>query len=192
MSNFRKRTFSLPLLIESTVQASCALPIMFTALKQPKTSRALQEQIMLAVTSVHDCRYCNWVHTGMALNHDVDLNELNQILQSNHLDHDQPTALAILYAQHFADQKRRPNKYATERLQKNFSKAEFKEIMACINVIYFANLSGNSFDAIIARIKGQKVEDGHLFAELAASLVSAPVLIGIWLKSRGFAVEFAD
>jgi hypothetical protein len=73
-------------------------------------------------------------------------------------------------------------------LQAAFSAAEFKELMACINVIYFANLSGNSFDAILARLKGQTVENGHLVAELIATVISAPVLVGIWLKSRGFSV----
>lgn len=186
MSNFRKRTFSLSLLLESTVQATRALPVMVSALTHPKTSRALQEQVMLAVTSVHECRYCDWVHTGAALKQDVDLHELQQMLQLDQSNQNEPTVLAVLYAQHFADQKRRPSQAATARLQAAFSPAEFKELMACINVIYFANLSGNSFDAILARLKGQTVEDGHLVAELAASAISAPVLIGIWLKSRGF------
>lgn len=186
MKAFRKRTSTLPLLLESSIHAAIALPSMAKALIQPKTSRGLQEQVMLAVTSVHDCRYCEWVHSGLALKQDVDLTELQEILQLDLNNQNETTALAILYAQHFADQKRRPFIEATTRLKAAFSKEEFKEVMACINVIYFANLCGNSFDAIIARLKGQKVEDGHMIAESLASVISAPILVGIWLKSRGF------
>jgi AhpD family alkylhydroperoxidase len=75
---------------------------MIHALKHPKT-RALQEQVMLAVTSVHDCRYCDWVHTGAALKQDVDLQELQQMLQLNQADQTKPTVLAILCTA-FADQ----------------------------------------------------------------------------------------
>lgn len=189
MTIFHKRTFSLPVLIESTVQAARYLPTMVKGLIAPKTSRALQEQVMLAVTSVNDCRYCDWVHTGLALKADVDVTALQELLSLGGFDPKQaqdPQTTAILYAQHFTDQSRRPTAEATARLQQVFSAAQVDEIMACIHAIYFANLSGNSFDALLARLKGQSVEQGHLVAELLAAGLSAPILIGIWLKSRGF------
>ena len=37
---------------------------------------------MLAVTSVNDCRYCNWGHTVLALRNGVDLAALRQTLHS--------------------------------------------------------------------------------------------------------------
>ena len=56
---FRKRTFNLPLLIRSLGSAMVHLPVLAAALLIPSTSRALREKVMLAVTSVNDCRYCS-------------------------------------------------------------------------------------------------------------------------------------
>ena len=67
MPTFRKRTFTLSLLARSLLGAALYLPVLLVALLRPTTSRALREKVMLAVSAVNDCRYCNWVHTGLAL-----------------------------------------------------------------------------------------------------------------------------
>ena len=43
-------------------------------------SSAFRERLMLAVTSVNECRYCARVHSVEALKHGVDQPELEQIL----------------------------------------------------------------------------------------------------------------
>jgi AhpD family alkylhydroperoxidase len=182
---FNKRTFDMPLLVKSAAMAVVSAPRIFMALRKPTTSRALQEQVMLAVTSVNDCRYCDWVHTGLALEEGVNIEELAGLL-----NHDAPQspdtqeAVAILFAQHFADTLRQPSAQAQQRLADTFSDRQQQEILAFIHAIYFANLSGNSFDALIARLKGDKIANGHLVAETIASMLSAPVLMGIWLKGQ--------
>ena len=57
---FRKRTFSLPLYARSLTAVMTAGPVLVRALIHPRISRALREQVMLAVTEVNDCRYCHW------------------------------------------------------------------------------------------------------------------------------------
>ena len=47
---------------------------------------------MLAVTSVNDCRYCNWGHTALALRNSVDLTALRQTLDSGSLSADSTLA----------------------------------------------------------------------------------------------------
>jgi len=83
MNAFRKRTFTLPLLAASLGAALRQLPAATRALRRPATSRALQEEVMLAVTSVNDCRYCDWVHTGLALEAGVDLADLHSTLSGD-------------------------------------------------------------------------------------------------------------
>lgn len=182
---FNKRTFDMPLLVKSAAMAVVSAPRIVMALRKPTTSRALQEQVMLAVTSVNDCRYCDWVHTGLALEEGVNIEELAGLL--NH-DAPQPPdtqeAVAILFAQHFADTLRQPSAEAQQRLADTFSDRQQQEILAFIHAIYFANLSGNSFDALVARLKGDKIANGHVVAETIASMLSAPVLMGIWLKGQ--------
>ena len=85
---FNKRTFDMPLLVKSAAMAVVSAPRIVMALRKPTTSRALQEQVMLAVTSVNDCRYCDWVHTGLALEEGVNIEELAGLL-----NHDAPQPL---------------------------------------------------------------------------------------------------
>ena len=86
---------------------------------------------------------------------------------------DTQEAVAILFAQHFADTLRQPSAEAQQRLADTFSDRQQQEILAFIHAIYFANLSGNSFDALIARLKGDKIANGHLVAATIASMLSA-------------------
>jgi phage/plasmid-associated DNA primase len=72
---------------------------------------------------------------------------------------------------------------ARDKLQQHFNARERREIMAYIHAIYFANLTGNSADAVLARLRGQRTE-GSFIVQLIAALVGAPVLTAIWLNSR--------
>ena len=162
MNEFRKRTFDLPLFARSLGSAIVHLPVFVVALLFPSTSRALREKVMLAVTSVNDCRYCSYVHTGLALAHAVDLGELRQLLDSGTFgDVDERDAVATLFAQHFAETIRHPSPSACAALARQFNAYQRLEIMAYIHAIYMANLGGNTFDAWLERLSGRRVADGH-------------------------------
>ncbi len=93
---FRKRTFSLLQYARCLAALMTASPVLVRALSRPRISPALREQIMLAVTSVNDCRYCNWGHTALALRNSVDLTALRQTLDSGSLSADStPDEVAI-------------------------------------------------------------------------------------------------
>ena len=184
-SAFHKRVFTLPQLLRISLQAGVRLPLLGKALLLPATSRKLREQVMLACTSVNDCRYCAWAHTHLALKNGVDIEQMNALLASP----DQPLAneregIAMLYAQHFAEQLGKPSAEAKERLSSVFSGAEVREIQAYLYAIYFANLSGNTFDALLLRLQGKSAENSHLLTEVISSALSAPVLISIWWAAR--------
>lgn len=182
---FRKRVFTLGQFLNMLFQAIIRLPILVAALIKPKTSRQLREQVMLACTSVNDCRYCAWAHTHLALKNGVDIEAMNALLASsdNPLGGEQE-GIAILFAQHFAEFKGRPSGDAVSRLQSVYSKAQVKEIYAYLYAIYFANLSGNTFDALLARLRGQKVENSYIFTEVISSALSWPILVFIMWRSK--------
>ncbi len=185
MSTFSKRTFDAALLARCTGAAVLNLPVLTMALLRPATSPRLREEVMLAVTSVNDCRYCSWAHTGLALQQGIDLDALRQLLDREHIaDADRPEVVAILFAQHFAATGRRPDAAARAALERSFPQPQRREIMAYIHAIYFANLSGNSADAWLARLRGEPVADGHPLAEAFAAVLAAPILAGIRLASR--------
>jgi AhpD family alkylhydroperoxidase len=184
---FAKRTFTLPLLATSLGALVLYMPVRWITLVKPATSRALREKVMLGVTSVNDCRWCSWLHSGIALKHGVDLDELRSLLDRGTFGEvDKHEATAVLFAQHFAETLRKPTPAARLALARQFTPWQRMEIMAWIHFIYFANLSGNSADAWLARLRGWEVADGHPLAEALAGLVAAPVLLLGWLGSRNW------
>jgi AhpD family alkylhydroperoxidase len=187
---FAKRTFTMPLLLSSFGALVLYMPLRWIALVKPATSRALREKVILGVTSVNDCRWCSWLHTGIALKHGVNLEELQSLLGSGTFGTvDDREATAVLFAQHFASTLRHPTPAARLALAKQFTLHQRLEIMAWIHFIYFTNLSGNSADAWLARLRGWKVAGGHPFPEALAGLVAAPVLFIGWLCSRKWRPE---
>jgi AhpD family alkylhydroperoxidase len=168
------------------VATLASLPVLLIAYIKPATSRALREKVMLGVTTVNDCRYCSWAHTGLALANGVDLDELTQLLDSGTFGTvDDRQATAILFAKHYADTLGKPSKEAHAALARHFTACQRAEIMAYIHSIYYANLSGNSLDAWLARLSGRKVVDGHPLPEAIAALIAAPVgLMGMLLSRK--------
>jgi AhpD family alkylhydroperoxidase len=177
MKPFTKRTFTLPLLLQSLGAALVTLPVLLLAYFMPATSRALREKVMLGVTSVNDCRYCSWAHTGLALANGIDLDELTHLLDHGSFGNvTGREATAILFAKHYADTVRHPSEEALAAFSKEFTAYERAEIMAYIHFIYYSNLSGNSADAWLARLSGRKVANGHPLPEAVAALIAAPIL----------------
>lgn len=184
-TTFRKRTFSFPLLLESAAAGARALPTVARALIAPKTSGALREAVALSVTEVNDCRYCAWVHEGLAQFEGLDREALDRALGGNVANPDDARhAAAASYGRHFAAERRRPTEEAEAALARTFSPAEVAEIRAFVDAMYYANLSGNSADAWLARLRGQEVEHGHPVAEAVAAVVALPFLAGAVALSR--------
>jgi AhpD family alkylhydroperoxidase len=177
----------MPLLVRSFGALVLYMPVRWISLVKPATSRALREKVILGVTSVNDCRWCSWLHSGIALKHGVNLDELKSMLDSGTFGTvDEREATAILFGQHFAETIRKPTPAARRALAKQFTPWQRQEIMAWIHFIYFSNLAGNSADAWLARFRGWKVSDGHPLSEALAGLLAAPVLVLGWLGSRNW------
>tara|TARA_R110002073_G_scaffold84612_3_gene201560 strand:+ start:14979 stop:15560 length:582 start_codon:yes stop_codon:yes gene_type:complete len=183
MQPFTKRTFTTLLFVASLSAAAVSLPRLCAVLVRPRLSAALREKIMLGVTSVNDCRYCSWVHTGLALENGVDMESLQELLQQNIHAANEREGVAILFGKHFADAVRKPSTAAKEKLAEYFTAAERREIMTYIHIIYFANLTGNSADALLARLQGRPT-NGNPITQLVAACIGAPVLAAIWLNSK--------
>jgi hypothetical protein len=97
----------------------------------------------------------------LALANAVDLDQLRQLLDSGTFDNvDERDAVAILFAQHFADTARRPSDEARAALARKFNAYQRLEIMAYIHAIYLANLSANSVDAWLERLRSKKSSNG--------------------------------
>ena len=190
---FRKRTFSLPRYARSLAALVTASPTLARALIRPQISPALREQVMLAVTSVNDCRYCHWGHTALALRNGVDLTALRQTLDGGSLSPDStPGDVAVLYAQHVASEHGVADPGAERALAAAWTPAEQAEIKAYITAITFGNLVGNSADAWLARLRRVPVEAGHPVGEAIAALGGCPALLSAWAWSHRPGSEAID
>ena len=111
-----------------------------------------RERLMLAVTSVYGCRYCNWVHTREALRHGVRLDEIDGLLNGSVDACPQEEAFALLYAQQWADSNAKPDPETCRKLEHEYGQQKSKAINLLLRMIRIGNLTGNTWDCFLFNI----------------------------------------
>ena len=85
----------------------------------------------------------------------MPLEEINQIFgcQDEALSaRDEAEAAAILFAQHYAERREEFDPVAMEDLRRYYTQAQATEILAYLRAITLGNLTGNTLDALLARL----------------------------------------
>ena len=179
-----KRTFTPANILKTVANCATAFPIIIRSVFRPKTSKRLREKVMLGVTAINDCRYCAWGHSHWATSQGIPLEEVNQILsnQDDSLKANDPAeAAAILFGQHYAEHLGEIDPESVKNLRNYFSQAEVREIVGYVYFITFTNLSGNTVDVLLDRIRGKgrpiTVFEGVVGATLAPILLVLVLLV---------------
>jgi AhpD family alkylhydroperoxidase len=120
-------------------------------------SPAFQERLMLAVTAVHGCRYCSYFHTKQALKSGITAEEISNLLSGDVANCPQDEAVAVIYAQHWAESDAHPDPKAVKRLQQTYGREKTEAIHLMLRMIRMGNLLGNSWDYLIYRISFGRV-----------------------------------
>ena len=115
-------------------------------------SPAFRERLMLAVTAVNGCRYCSYFHAKQALKTGITAEEISNILSGDVADCPQDEAVAVIYAQHWAESDAHPEPGTVRRLQQTYGPEKVEGIHLILRMIRMANLLGNSWDYLIYRI----------------------------------------
>lgn len=115
-------------------------------------SHAFRERLMLAVTAVTGCRYCSWAHTGAALRSGVPKDEVAGLLAGSVDDCPADEAIALLYAQHWADTNGRPDSEAVERLMQNYDTETSRTIDTILHMIRAGNYIGIAYARLLERL----------------------------------------
>jgi AhpD family alkylhydroperoxidase len=115
-------------------------------------SAAFQQRLMLAVTAVNQCRYCSWVHTRQALQSGLSGEEVRSLLSGNLEDCPEEEALALLYAQHWAEANATPDREWVGRLVDTYGTQKAQAIDVVLRMIRVGNLMGNSWDYLLYRV----------------------------------------
>ncbi len=117
-----------------------------------KTMRELvsfdfRERLMMVVTQVNGCRYCESFHAKEALKSGISNEELKTLLAgeipANAPDAEIP---ALVYAQHWAESNTHPDNAAVQRLVDEYGQEMADAIHIVLRMIRMGNLSGNLLD----------------------------------------------
>lgn len=113
-----------------------------------------RERLMLAVVSVYGCSFCSWLHTREALRKGIDEEEIAVLLAGSVDNCPQDEALAVLYAQHWADSDTHPDPEAIEKLERVYGAEKAKVINLVLRLNRVGELSGNTGDLFLYKVSG--------------------------------------
>lgn len=157
------------------------------AMKNKDISKSFMEKIMTVVTAVNGCAYCTWFHAKRAISTGISEKEVKNMLDLQFkADASDFEVSGLLYAQHYAETNRNPDKEMTEKLLEFYGNKTAEHILMMIKMIFFGNLLGNTFDAFLSRLKGNKAENSNVIFELFCFVTSAPVLLPLYPRTKKY------
>ncbi|MCC7318209.1 MAG: carboxymuconolactone decarboxylase family protein [Bacteroidales bacterium] len=175
-----KRKFSFWELFRSFVFAPRAMRKLIGNKKSKLVDLHFVERLQLAVTEVNGCAACSYQHTQMALKQGMSNEEISSFL-SGAGDYTKPEeAKAIMFAQHFADSRGFPKKYAYNAIVEEYGEKEARIILSAAQTMIAGNMFGIPFSALLSRFQGKPYKDSSLFYELGmeiGGIIALPIAI---------------
>ncbi len=117
-----------------------------SAMRNGYISPAFRERLMLAVTSVNNCRFCSYYHTQLALENGISAEEAGKLLAGSVENCPAEEAPALLYAQHWAESDCNPNPQAVQKIIDNYGEETRHDIDMLVHMIRMGNYMGNALD----------------------------------------------
>ena len=171
-----KCQFSLREMYDAAVFAPRAMSKLIGNHKSKLVDKHFVERIHLAVTEVNGCALCSYGHTKMALRQGMSSEEIQSFLNGEDRFIKPEEAKAILFAQHYADSRGYPKKYAYDAIVKEYGKERAQIILSAIQMITTGNLYGIPISAFQSRLKGKPYKDSTLFYELKMQILGLLIL----------------
>jgi AhpD family alkylhydroperoxidase len=147
----------------------------------------LREEVMLAVAQANECRWCSLAHRRWALAEGITDDELAAIDGQDPERFDRRTWTAIAWAQARtrADLEPVPEELDAA-LARHYGEDERADLDLVTQVMGLANRSANTFDALLARLRGRPQPGSRLRDELALGSIVAlsipPVALYLGLR----------
>ncbi len=124
------------------------------------------ERLQLAVTEVNGCAACSYAHAAMALKMGMSTEEINSFLTADGEHVDPEEARAVLFAQHFAEMRGKPEDEILDTLISEYGEERAKVMMAGCRVMLAGNIYGLPFSAFQSRLKKKPYKNSSLLYEL--------------------------
>jgi len=120
-------------------------------------TEAFRERIMLAVTEVNGCRYCQYAHAKMALDAGLTKNEIEALASGSFHNCPEDEIPALLYAQHWAEKNGQPDVDTRQKVIEIYNKAYVESMELAMQMIRMGNLLGNTWDYVLFRLSFGKL-----------------------------------
>lgn len=138
--------------------------------------KAFTEKIMLAVTEVNGCRYCNYLHTKLALDAGVSREDIQNLFNGQFENIHPDETHALMFAQHYADTSGHPDTETYHKFVDFYGDDKANEIVSIIKTIMVGNIYALSADALMNRVKGNPLPGSQSIDEV---LIVAGIFIFI-------------
>lgn len=124
------------------------------------------ERMQLAVTEVNGCPACSYQHTKMALRLGMSNEEISSFLSGGDQFIKPEEAKAIMFAQHFADSRGFPKKYAYDAIVTEYGEEQAAIMLSALQIMIAGNMYLIPLSAFQSRMKGHIYPGSSLFFEL--------------------------
>lgn len=175
-----KRKFSIWELYRAFLYTPKAMSKLIGNNKSNLVDKKFVERLQLVVTEVNGCFACSYQHAKMALRQGMSNEEISSFLSGGDEFIELDEARAIMFAQHFADSKGFPKKYAYDSIVKEYGEKQACIILSAVQIMIAGNMYGIPYSAFQSRLKGHKYKDSSLFYEigmLLGGIVLLPIAI---------------
>lgn len=167
-----KRKFTLREMYIAVVYAPRAMSKLIGNKKSELLDKNFVKRLQLAVTEVNGCALCSYGHAKMALRQGMGSEEINGFLSGGGDSFIKPEeAKAILFAQHFADSRGYPKKYAYDSIVNEYGVEKSKIILSASQMMIAGNMYGIPLSAFQSRLKGKPYKESSLFYELKMQII---------------------
>jgi len=153
------------------------IPDFIDSVRSRRISHKFAEEIMMVITQVNGCRYCSYVHSKSALMCGVSEQELIKLLVLQTDDFPEEEAVALTFAQHYAESGCNPHPEVERRFGDYYGLHASQDIMNFIRVLTMSNLAGNTVDAFLSCLKGQPAKSSNPISEFILVLLFTPVTL---------------
>jgi AhpD family alkylhydroperoxidase len=181
---FSKRFYTPMTFLRHLGDILLSAPSILKTVRGRRVNRSFAEKIMLVVTQVNGCRYCDYGHTKMALRSGVRLDEIEKLTVFEFKDFQPEQIPALEFARHFAVTNGKTDPISRKRLEDCYGKETSRDILNYIRMITLGNLSGNAADAFISRLKGAPSPGSSLTSELVLFVLFSPVILPLLLAMK--------
>lgn len=169
---FDKRTLRSGELRRHLAGAPSLLFKVASAYGHQRLAPAFSEKLMLVVTSVLQCRYCNWVHSELATRFGVEPADIEALLAGDLSVAPPDERPALAYALEYAASE---GALPDSELEGSYPAAVARDTHALVEFVALTNKVGNTFDAFLGRLQGQPASDSSVAIELGVAMMMAPV-----------------